>query len=227
LLQIIAGLLISNGNTKSGMVVVFRDLMTMPKTMGQLAIVQFFSWFALFSMWIYTTSAVTSHIYGTKDTASELYNQGANWVGVLFAVYNGFAALVAFLLPVIARYTNRRITHSISLIAGGLGLISIILFHTPHMLILSMLGIGLAWASILAMPYAILTGSLPSDKMGTYMGIFNFFIVIPQIMAASILGFLVKDLFGGESIWALVAGGISMFIAAVLVLFVNDVDEKK
>jgi maltose/moltooligosaccharide transporter len=226
-LQIITGLLISNGKTKSGMVVVLRDLMTMPKTMGQLAIVQFFSWFALFSMWIYTTSAVTSHIYGTKDTASELYNQGANWVGVLFAVYNGFAALVAFLLPVIARYTNRRITHSISLIAGGLGLISIILFHTPNMLILSMLGIGLAWASILAMPYAILTGSLPSDKMGTYMGIFNFFIVIPQIMAASILGFLVKDLFGGESIWALVAGGISMFIAAVLILFVNDVDEKK
>lgn len=226
-LQIITGLLISGGNTKSGMVVVFRDLMTMPKTMGQLAIVQFFSWFALFSMWIYTTSAVTTHIYGTKDTASELYNQGANWVGVLFAVYNGFAALVAFLLPVIARYTNRRITHSISLVAGGLGLISIILFQTPNMLILSMLGIGLAWASILAMPYAILTGSLPSDKMGTYMGIFNFFIVIPQIMAASILGFLVKDLFGGESIWALVAGGISMFIAAILVLFVNDADEKK
>lgn len=227
LIQIITGLLISGGNTKSGMVVVLRDLMTMPKTMGQLAIVQFFSWFALFSMWIYTTSAVTSHIYGTKDAASELYNQGANWVGVLFAVYNGFAALVAFLLPVIARYTNRRITHSISLIAGGLGLISIILFHTPHMLILSMLGIGLAWASILAMPYAILTGSLPSDKMGTYMGIFNFFIVIPQILAASILGFLVKDLFGGESIYALVTGGISMFIAAVLILFVNDVDEKK
>jgi maltose/moltooligosaccharide transporter len=226
-LQIITGLLISNGNTQSGMVIVLRDLMTMPKTMSQLAIVQFFSWFALFSMWIYTTSAVTSHIYGTKDTASELYNQGANWVGVLFAVYNGFAALVAFLLPVIARYTNRRITHSISLIAGGLGLISIILFHTPNMLILSMLGIGLAWASILAMPYAILTGSLPSNKMGTYMGIFNFFIVIPQIMAASILGFLVKDLFGGESIWALVTGGISMFIAAVLILFVNDVDEKK
>jgi maltose/moltooligosaccharide transporter len=226
-IQIITGMLIAGGNTKGGLVVVLRDLMSMPKTMGQLAIVQFFSWFALFSMWIYTTSAVTSHIYGTSDTASELYNKGANWVGVLFAVYNGFAALVAFLLPVLARYTNRRITHSICLVAGGLGLISIILFHTPDMLILSMLGIGLAWASILAMPYAILTGSLPSNKMGTYMGIFNFFIVIPQILAASILGFMVKDLFGGESIWALVAGGISMFIAAVLILFVNDVDEKK
>jgi maltose/moltooligosaccharide transporter len=226
-IQLITGMFVSAGKTKSGLVVVLSDLYSMPKTMGQLAIVQFFSWFALFSMWIYTTSAVTSHIYGTKDPTSELYNQGANWVGILFAVYNGFAALVAFLLPVIAKLTNRRITHSISLIAGGLGLISIILFHTPHLLILSMLGIGMAWASILAMPYAILTGSLPASKMGTYMGIFNFFIVIPQILAASILGFFVRDVFGGESIYALVTGGISMFIAALLILFVKDVDETK
>jgi maltose/moltooligosaccharide transporter len=227
IIQVISGLFVSGGKTTNGLVVVLSDLYNMPKTMGQLAIVQFFSWFALFSMWIYTTSAVTSHIYGTKDPTSELYNQGANWVGILFAVYNGFAALVAFLLPVLAKLTNRRITHSVSLIAGGLGLISIIIFHTPHMLILSMLGIGLAWASILAMPYAILTGSLPANKMGTYMGIFNFFIVIPQILAASILGFFVRDVFGGESIYALVTGGISMFIAAALILFVKDVDETK
>jgi maltose/moltooligosaccharide transporter len=224
IIQLMTGLLIFSGKSENGMVIVITDLYLMPKTMKRLAIVQFFSWFALFSMWIYTTSAVTSHIYGTKDTTSELYNQGANWVGVLFAVYNGFAAVVAFLLPVIARYTNRKITHMISLVAGGLGLISIILFKTPEMLILSMLGIGLAWASILAMPYAILTGSLPAAKMGTYMGIFNFFIVIPQIMAASILGFMVKSLFNGESIYALVTGGISMFIAALLVLFVEDKD---
>jgi maltose/moltooligosaccharide transporter len=227
LIQIITSALISGGKKDNGLVVVLRDLFMMPKTMGQLAVVQFFSWFALFSMWIYTTAAVTSHIYGTKDPTSELYNQGANWVGVLFGVYNGFAALVAFLLPMLAKLTNRRITHSVSLVAGGLGLISIILFHTPEMLILSMLGIGLAWASILAMPYAILTGSLPVNKMGTYMGIFNFFIVIPQILAASILGFIVRDIFGGESIYALVTGGISMFIAAVIILFVNDVDEAK
>jgi maltose/moltooligosaccharide transporter len=227
LIQVVTGSLIAGGSTKNGVVVVMRDLIMMPKTMRQLAIVQFFSWFALFSMWIYTTSAVTSHIYGTKDPTSELYNQGANWVGVLFAVYNGFAAIVAFLLPVIARFTNRKITHSMSLVAGGLGLISIILFKTPEMLILSMLGIGLAWASILAMPYAILTGSLPSNKMGTYMGIFNFFIVIPQIMAASILGFLVRNFYGGESIYALVTGGVSMFIAALLILFVKDVDDVK
>ncbi len=227
LIQIIAGLFISKGSTKSGLVVVMRDLFSMPKTMGQLAIVQFFSWFALFSMWIYTTSAVTTHIYHTTDTTSELYNRGANWVGDLFGIYNGFAALVAFLLPVIARWTNRRITHSISLIIGGLGLISINLFHTPGMLVFSMLGIGVAWASILAMPYAILTGSLPARKMGTYMGIFNFFIVIPQILAASILGFMVRDLFHGESIYAIVAGGISLFVASVLILFVNDIDDKR
>jgi maltose/moltooligosaccharide transporter len=224
IIQVITGLLVSSGKTENGLVVVITDLFMMPKTMGQLAIVQFFSWFALFSMWIYTTSAVTGHIYGTRDTTSALYNEGANWVGFLFGVYNGFAAIVAFLLPVLARRTNRKITHMISLIAGGLGLISIILIKTPEMLILSMLGIGLAWASILAMPYAILTGSLPSDKMGTYMGIFNFFIVIPQILAASILGFMVRHLFGGESIYALVAGGISMLVAAVLVLFVEDRD---
>jgi maltose/moltooligosaccharide transporter len=227
LIQVISGLFVSHGKTKGGLVVVLSDLYSMPRTMKQLASVQFFSWFALFSMWIYTTSAVTSHIFGTKDPTSELYNQGANWVGILFAIYNGFAALVAFLLPVLAKLTNRRITHSVSLIAGGLGLISIILFHTSHMLILSMLGIGMAWASILAMPYAILTGSLPANKMGTYMGIFNLFIVIPQILASSILGLFVRDVFGGESIYALVAGGISMFIAALLILFVKDVDETK
>jgi maltose/moltooligosaccharide transporter len=227
LIQIISGGLIAAGKTRGGLVVVLRDLAMMPKTMGQLAIVQFFTWFALFAMWIYTTSAVTSHVFGTKDPTTELYNQGANWVGVLFALYNGFAAVVAFLLPVIARHTNRRITHSISLVAGALGLISIIVFRNQYLLLLSMLGVGLAWASILSMPYAILTGSLPAQKMGTYMGIFNFFIVIPQILAASILGFMVKGLFGGESIYALVTGGVSMLIASVLILFVKDVDEKK
>jgi maltose/moltooligosaccharide transporter len=227
IVQVISGLLISAGKTRNGLVVVMQDLFLMPKTMAQLAVVQFFTWFALFSMWIYTTSSVTSHIFGTKDPTSELYNQGANWVGVLFAVYNGFAAVVAFLLPVIARHSNRRITHSISLVAGALGLISIIIFKNQYLLLISMLGVGLAWASILSMPYAILTGSLPVNKMGTYMGIFNFFIVIPQILAASILGFLVKSIFREESIYALVTGGISMFLAAVMVLFVSDVDEIK
>ena len=227
LIQLITSLIRSTGRSESGLVVVLTDLYNMPKTMIQLAFVQFFSWFALFAMWIYTTAGVTSHIYGTSDTSSILYNEGANWVGILFAAYNGFAAIVAFGLPVLARLTNRRVTHMIALIAGGLGLISIFFIKNPDLLLLPMLGVGMAWASILAMPYAILTGSLPADKMGTYMGIFNFFIVIPQIMAASILGFMVKNLFDGQAIFALITGGVSLLIGSVLVLLVKDVDEKK
>ena len=227
LLQLVAGALQSKGNGDNGLNSILTDLKNMPPTMGQLAVVQFFSWFALFAMWIYTTSAVTSQIYDTTDTSSIAYNKGANWVGVLFAVYNGFAAVVAFLLPVLARATNRKITHSISLVAGGISLISISLMGSPLLLILPMLGIGMAWASILSMPYAILTGSLPPNKMGVYMGIFNFFIVIPQILAASILGTMVRHLFNGNTMNALISGGISMMIAAAVVVFVKDVDDKR
>jgi maltose/moltooligosaccharide transporter len=227
LLQILAGLLKSGGKGGNGLNSILTDLRHMPATMGQLAVVQFFTWFALFSLWIYTTAAVTSQVYGTTDTVSLEYNKGANWVGVLFGVYNGFAAVVAFLLPVLAKYTSRKITHSICLIIGGISLVSISMIHTPGMLILPMLGIGLAWASILSMPYAILTGSLPHNKMGIYMGIFNFFIVIPQILAASILGSMVKHLFNGNTMLALVTGGISMVIAALSVYFVRDVDDRR
>ena len=145
----------------------------------------------------------------------------------MFAVYNLFAAVVAFLLPVLAKYTNRKITHLTALVLGGLGLISIYFIKDPNWLILSMVGVGVAWASILAMPYAILTGSLPQHKMGTYMGIFNFFIVIPQILAASLLGFFVKTIAGGEAIYALILGGGSMILAGLLTLFVDDVDDPR
>lgn len=220
-LQLLTGIFM-NKKRQNGLVEVMEDMFHMPKTMGQLAFVQFFSWFSLFAMWIYTTPAVTSHIYGTSDTTSKLYNDGADWVGVLMAFYNGFAALVAFLLPILARFTNRRITHLIALSFGGLGLISFIFIKNPHYLIFSELGIGFAWASILAMPYAILTGALPSNKMGVYMGIFNFFIVIPQILAASILGALVRHVFNGQAIYALVLGGFSMLVAGIITLFVDD-----
>ena len=223
-IQLITAYLAKINKTKNGLVEIITDMLNMPKTMSQLAVVQFFSWFALFAMWIYSTSAVTSHVYGTTDTTTALYNDGADWVGVLFGVYNGFAAVVAFLLPVLAKYTNRKITHAIALVLGGIGLASFYVIKDPNLLILSMLGVGVAWASILSMPYAILTGSLPSEKMGTYMGIFNFFIVIPQILAASILGFFMTHLFKGDSIMALLVGGVSMLIAAGTVLFVDDVD---
>jgi maltose/moltooligosaccharide transporter len=227
IIQLITLLLSKSDQTKNGLVEIMTDMLNMPKTMGQLAVVQFFSWFALFAMWIYTTAAVTGHIYGTSDTTSVLYNEGANWVGVLFGIYNGFAAIVAFGLPILARYTSRKTTHSVSLAIGGIGLLSFYFITNPNLLLLSMVAVGIAWASILSMPYAILTGSLPSQKMGVYMGIFNFFIVIPQILAASILGFMMRKFFNGDAIWALVAGGISMIIAAASVYFVNDVDSPK
>jgi maltose/moltooligosaccharide transporter len=192
--------------------------------MKQLAVVQFFSWFALFAMWIYTTPAVTHHVYGATDPTTALYNKGADWVGVLMSVYNGFAAIMAFVLVWLSKLTSRKTVHLISLVAGGLGLASFYLIKDPNLLLLSELGIGLAWASILAMPYAILTGSLPAEKMGVYMGIFNFFIVIPQITAASILGFFVRNIVGGEAIYALVLGGASMIVAGIMVMFVDDVD---
>jgi maltose/moltooligosaccharide transporter len=224
-LQIIAGILTKNSRTENGFVVVLNDLYNMPKTMRQLSYVQFFSWFALFAMWIYTTPAVTHHIYGTSDPTSALYNEGADWVGVLMAVYNGFAAIMAFALVWMAKRTSRKTVHMISLFAGGIGLASFYVFSNPDLLIISELGIGLAWASILAMPYAILAGSLPPEKMGVYMGIFNFFIVIPQITAASILGFFTRTLFNNEAIYTLILGGAAMIVAGLLVLKVDDVDE--
>jgi maltose/moltooligosaccharide transporter len=209
-------------NKNNALVEIFSDLLQIPTTMRQLAWVQFFTWIGLFAMWIYTTAGVTNHIYGTNDPTSELYNDGADWVNVLFAVYNGVAALVAFLLPVLARYTSRKTTHFMALCLGAVGLASVYFIQNPNWLLLPMVGVGIAWASILSMPYAILTGSLPARKMGIYMGIFNFFIVIPQILAATILGFLVQDFFGGRAILALVFGGASFLIAAIMVLFVKD-----
>jgi maltose/moltooligosaccharide transporter len=228
LLQLISGLLIRLNQGQVGLVTVITDLYRMPATMAQLAVVQFFSWFALFSMWIYTTPAITSHLYGTTDTSSVAYNEGANWVGGMFGWYNLFAAFFGIaVLPWLARYTSRKITHMIALTCGGFGLISLYFLTDPHQMVYSMIGIGLAWSSILAMPYAILTGALPQSKMGVYMGIFNFFIVIPQILAATLLGFMVKILFHGESIYALISGGISILLAAALVLIVNDYKDKR
>ncbi len=368
LIQLFASALRKAGRENSGFVTVMEDLYNMPKTMKQLAVVQFFSWFALFAMWIYSTAGITGQAYDMRLTPEEVhalheiydarnstegsdegieeefaryekktakgkkakidirfvnyflanrlineeemieklessvsalpegessekareelntlrqelaearqsggnfgrsisyetlhafvlshpgtlqiseeewerilladrlkyvqkeYNTGANWVGILFAAYNLFAALVAFALPWLARFLSRKGVHALSLILGGTGLISIFFIHTPNMLLLPMVGVGIAWASILSMPYAILSGALPAEKMGLYMGIFNFFIVIPQIVAASLLGFFMRNLLGNEAVLALVLGGVSMILAAVLVFFVEDVAEQK
>jgi len=197
----------------------------MPITMVQLAIVQFFTWIAFFSMWIYTTSAVAQNAYGTTDTTSKAFQDAGDWVGVMFMVYNGVSFVTAFLLPILAKYIGKRRTHLICLIIGGIGLALMIFIKTPTMLLVPMLGVGLAWSSTLTMPYAILAGALPPNKMGFYMGVFNFFIVIPQILAAAILGFFVRNIFNNQSIYALVVGGISMIVAGLLCNIVKDTDK--
>jgi maltose/moltooligosaccharide transporter len=225
LLLIAGGSLQQKGWYDNGFVTILNDFQDMPRTMKQLAWVQFFSWFALFAMWIYTTAGVTSHVYGTSDPTSALYNEGANWVGVGFGTYNGVAAVVAFGIPMLARRTSRKMAHAICLLCGALGLASVYLIPGPRWLLGSMVGVGIAWASILSMPYAILTGSLPPSKLGYYMGVFNFFIVIPQIVAAAVLGFAVGRFFGGHAIYALLVGGASLVAAAALTFQVEDRDD--
>jgi maltose/moltooligosaccharide transporter len=201
---------------------IMSDLLGMPATMRDLIPVQFFSWLALFAMWIYTVAAVTEVHYGTKDALSDTYNDGANWVGVLFGAYNGYAALAAIVIPVMARRLGMRFSHLINLALGGIGLISFNFVRDPTWLLVSMIGVGFAWASILSLPYALLSDSVPAKKMGVYMGIFNFFIVIPQLVAVSILGTLIKVFFGGAPIHALMVGGASFFIAGVFALRVQE-----
>ncbi len=208
----------------AGLSSIFTDLKNMPKTMRQLGLVQFFSWFALFSMWVYSTPAIADHIYHVKagDTSSVAYNDAGNWVNVLFGIYNGVSALYALVLPAIAHATSRKMANALSLLAGRAGLLSIFFIQDPKLLIISMTGIGLAWGSILAMPYAILSGSIPAKKMGVYMGIFNFFITIPQIINGIVGGPIVKYFYNGHAIYALVLAGILMMCAAVSVLYVQD-----
>ena len=302
----------AEGRVFDGLKESFMGIFNMPKAMKQLAVVQLFTWFSLFAMWIYSTNAITSSVYnmhidnglyakiaqqiqaasGTvslttksffdlskttdaekqaKELASlrtdladidrfqadnsdkvittnlagyalknkqlsgaetatltrvqKQYNDGADWLGICSSVRNGVAALFAFLLPVLARRTSRRFTHMLCLVVGGLGLISLRFIHTPALLPVAMGLVGIAWASILSMPYAMLAGALPANKMGYYMGVFNFFIVIPQIVAATALGFLTVNVFGGNTLSTLVLGGVTMLIGGLLTLRVNDADD--
>jgi maltose/moltooligosaccharide transporter len=271
----------------------FQGIFQMPKAMQQLAYVQFFTWFALFSMWIYSTNAVTSTIYNMKVTdalyqklkvnlfqaqstlppkefnslkkdideidrfqagqanltltlnlanyfldsrglvtaernelqrVKQEYNDGADWLSVCSSVRNGVAAVFAFIIPLIAIRLGRKHTHMVCLMVGGIGLISLVFIETPWMIALSMGLVGIAWASILSMPYAILSGALPANKMGYFMGVFNFFIVIPQIFAATVLGFLTMNFFKGNTMMTLVLGGVLMMVAGVMCLRVEDRD---
>ena len=214
---------------KSSLWDIFTDFKNMPRTMKQLGLVQFFSWFALFSMWVFTTDAVATHVYGlTGDYSLSIeYNTAGNMVSSAFGVYNLVAAVYALCLPLLAKFLGRKGTHAFSLLAGGLGLLSIYFIKDPAMLTYSMIGVGLAWASILAMPYVILSGSIPAGKLGIYMGIFNFFITLPQIVNGIFGGFIVKHFYNGQSIYAIVLAGFLLICAAVSVLFVYDAGADK
>ena len=209
---------------KSKFTDIFTDIAAMPKTMKQLGVVQFFSWIALFGMWVFTTPAVAQHVYGlaVTDTKSLQYQDAGNWVGIIFGVYNGVAMIYALLLPAIAHKIGRKLTHSVSLIAGAIGLLSIYFITNPTTLIFSMIGVGMAWGSILSMPYAILAPALPVRKMGIYMGIFNIFITVPQIVNGVFGGMIVKRFFDSHAIYALIMSGCFLIIAAISVLWVDD-----
>ena len=197
----------------------------MPVTMRQLAWVQVFTWLGLFCMWLYFPVAVAHNVFGANDQSTALYGEGVAWAGVCFAMYSAVCFAFSFLLPTLAGKLTRRLTHSLCLSCGALGLISVFFIHQKYLLLLSMTGVGIAWASTLAMPYAILAGSLPENKTGVYMGIFNFFIVIPEITASLLFGWVMLHVLNNNRLAAVIAGGVFMFVAAMLMQRVQDVDE--
>jgi maltose/moltooligosaccharide transporter len=198
----------------------------MPLTMRQLAIVQVFTWLGLFCMWMFFGLATAYHVFGAVDNQSTLFDRGTEWSGICFAVYSLVCFVVAFALPKLAEITSRKAVHAIALLCGSIGLLSVFIIHDQYMLLLSMVGVGIAWASILSMPYAILSGSLPAKRMGVYMGIFNFFIVIPEIIASLTFQPLVKYVFRNNPLYVVMLGGASLLVAALLVLRVHDVADK-
>lgn len=214
---------------------IFGDIGTavreMPATMRQLAVVQTFTWLGLFSMWMFFVPATARHVFGATDPQSALYTEGIEWGGFAFAFYSITCFIVAFALPVLARMTSRKIVHAGALTCGGIGLLSVYFIHDPYVLLLTMVGVGIAWASILSMPYAILSGALPAARVGVYMGVFNAFIVLPEIAAAVGFGPLIRLILGEANpntpLYVVMFGGASLLVAALCVAFVRDVGEPK
>lgn len=222
LLSAIAISMAKGGQRANMLSSIIGDFAGMPEIMKRLALVQFFSWSALFIMWINTTPVVTQYVFGSTDTTSVAYNEGANWVNVLFTVYNGVAAIAALaLLPWLSRTVGQVKTHSICLSLGAVGFLMFFLVRDAQTLLLAEIGIGIAWASILAMPYAILASNLPQQKLGIYMGLFNVFIVVPQLLVATAMGSIMQAFFPGEPIWTMLFAAASWLIAAFAMLRVQ------
>lgn len=220
--QIVNRSVVSGGGSLGAVSAILSDLTQMPLVMKRLAVAQFFSWIALFIMWIYTTPVVTQYVYHATDTTSRAYQDGADHVGVLFSIYNAVTVLAAMLLPWMARRLGASRTHMVCLLAGAAAYASFLFIREADTLRLPMIGIGFAWASILTMPYVILSGSLPQDKLGIYMGIFNFFIVIPQLICATVMGGIIKSFFPTEPIWTMAVAAIVMALGALAMLRVPD-----
>lgn len=208
----------------------FKELLStlreMPATMKQLAVVQVFTWLGLFCMWMFFGLATAQQTFGVTDledpAQKALKDAGGEWGGICFAVYSVVTFIVAFALPKVAAATSRRATHAIALVCGGVGLLSVYFIHDKNVLLLTMVGVGIAWASILSMPYAILSGALPPARMGIYMGVFNFFIVLPEIFAALTFQPLVKYVFNNNPLYVVMLGGACLLVAALLVVRVRD-----
>jgi len=223
LASLVAVQLARRGATSNMLCSIVGDFAGMPDLMKRLALVQFFSWSALFIMWINTTPVVAQYMYGAADADSPAYQEAANWVGVLFTVYNGVAAVAALtLLPLLARRIGRVRTHILALLCGAAGYLSFLFIRDPQLLIVSEIGIGIAWASILAMPYAILASGLPQRKLGIYMGLFNVFVVVPQLLVATVMGSLMNGFFPGQPIWTMAFAAGVMALAALAMLRVRE-----
>jgi maltose/moltooligosaccharide transporter len=223
--SIVAIRLAKAGNYTNILANIVGDFSGMPPIMKRLALAQFFCWSALFIMWINTTPVVARNFYMAPDPASAGYQNAGNWVGVLFAVYNGVAAVAALaLLPFLARSIGKARTHMLCLLCGAAGYASFFVIKDPKMLVLSEIGIGIAWASILAMPYAILASSLPQRKLGIYMGLFNIFIVVPQLLVATVMGTIMKAFFPDQPIWTMLAAALVMALAAIAMLRVQSLE---
>ncbi|MEL7198837.1 MAG: MFS transporter [Pseudomonadota bacterium] len=221
-IQIVASIMRSGGKDENGFMEVVNDLFAMPKTMRQLAVVQFFSWFAMFSMWIYGTPAVAEFHFASPDPVTQGYQDAADWWSLLGSVRNGIAAAAALAFIVIAAKMDRCRLHALNLAIGAAGFAAMLLIKDPALLWVPMVAVGIAWASIVSLPYAILAGSVPARKMGIYMGIFNVFIVVPQLIAATLLGFLLTTFFDGAPIYAMAISAASFALAALATFFVTD-----
>jgi maltose/moltooligosaccharide transporter len=226
LARLVAVQLAKSGNRTNMLAHIVGDFAGMPPLMKRLALVQFFTWSALYTMWVFTTPVVAQDFYGSADPASPAFQNAGNYVGELFAVYNGVAAVAALtLLPWLASRLGKARTHLICLVAGAAGYASFLVIRDARMLLVSEIGIGIAWASILAMPYAILASSLPQRKLGIYMGLFNVFIVVPQLLVATVMGSVMKAFFPDQPIWTMLSAALVMAVAAVAMFGIEAGDK--